>query len=74
MKNGQTMLVSVLSLLVVMVSMVGCGNVAKAKPDRSPQNIGKVLVFGGTGWYRHPETPAVSGWLSRLTDELVKEG
>lgn len=42
----------------------------KKKPDRSPQNIGSVLVFGGTGWYRHPETAAVSGWLARLSDEL----
>ena len=38
--------------------------------DRTPQNIGKVLVFGGTGWYRHPETAAINGWLSRLSDEL----
>ncbi|MEM7013483.1 MAG: ThuA domain-containing protein, partial [Verrucomicrobiota bacterium] len=41
-----------------------------AKPDRSPKNIGNVLVFGGTGWYRHPETAAISGWLARLSDEL----
>ncbi len=40
------------------------------KPDRSPQNVGNVLVFGGTGWYRHPETAAVSGWLARLSDDL----
>ena len=32
--------------------------------------IGKVLVFGGTGWYRHPETAAINGWLSRLSDDL----
>lgn len=38
--------------------------------DRNPTNIGKVLVFGGTGWYRHPETAAINGWLSRLSDEL----
>ncbi|MEO0416755.1 MAG: ThuA domain-containing protein [Verrucomicrobiota bacterium] len=42
----------------------------KAKPDRSPQNVGSVLVFGGTGWYRHPETAAISGWLARLSDEV----
>ncbi|NNE91492.1 MAG: hypothetical protein HKN23_07585, partial [Verrucomicrobiales bacterium] len=42
----------------------------KKQPDRSPQNVGKVLVFGGTGWYRHPETAAISGWLSRLSDDL----
>lgn len=40
------------------------------KPDRSPQNVGNVLVCGGTGWYRHPETAAVSGWLARLSDDL----
>ena len=38
--------------------------------DRTPKSIGKVLVFGGTGWYRHPETAAINGWLSRLSDEL----
>ena len=38
--------------------------------DRSPTSIGKVLVFGGTGWYRHPETAAINGWLARLSDEL----
>ena len=38
--------------------------------DRNPKSIGKVLVFGGTGWYRHPETAAINGWLSRLSDEL----
>ncbi len=43
---------------------------AEAKPDRSPTSIGKVLVFGGTGWYRHPETAAINGWISRLTDDL----
>ncbi len=38
--------------------------------DRTPKSIGKVLVFGGTGWYRHPETAAINGWLSRLSNEL----
>ena len=40
------------------------------KPDRGPKDTGKVLVFGGTGWYRHPETAAINGWLARLSDEL----
>ncbi len=40
------------------------------KPDRGAKDTGSVLVFGGTGWYRHPETAAVSGWLARLSDEL----
>ena len=49
-------------------------NVRSAEPqkqfDRSPQNIGSVLVFSGTGWYRHPEVPAISGWLARQSNEL----
>ncbi|MGC6582719.1 MAG: ThuA domain-containing protein [Akkermansiaceae bacterium] len=38
--------------------------------DRGPKNTGKVLVFSGTGWYRHPETAAINGWLARLSGEL----
>lgn len=41
-----------------------------AKPDRGPKDTGAVLVFSGTGWYRHPETAAISGWLARLADDL----
>ncbi|MGH7956651.1 MAG: ThuA domain-containing protein, partial [Opitutaceae bacterium] len=26
----------------------------------------RVLVFSGTGWYRHPEIPLMNGWLVRL--------
>ncbi len=51
------------------------GSVAKAhdsdvKPDRGPKDTGAVLVFSGTGWYRHPETAAISGWLARLSNDL----
>lgn len=42
----------------------------KKEFDRSPQNIGSVLVFSGTGWYRHPEVVAISGWLARRSPEL----
>ena len=42
----------------------------KREFDRSPQNIGSVLVFSGTGWYRHPEVAAISGWLARRSPEL----
>lgn len=40
------------------------------KPDRGPKDTGSVLVFGGTGWYRHPETAAINGWFARLSDDL----
>lgn len=26
----------------------------------------RVLLFSGTGWYRHPEIPIINGWLVRL--------
>ena len=42
----------------------------KIEPDRSPKNIGAVLVFSGTGWYRHPETAAINGWLARLASDV----
>lgn len=40
------------------------------KADRGPKSTGRVLVFSGTGWYRHPETAAINGWLARLSDDL----
>src|SRR4051794_17939692 len=39
---------------------------AASKPDDRPI---RVLVFSGTGWYRHPEIPATNGWLVRLGQE-----
>lgn len=39
------------------------------KTDHDPKHTGSALVFSGTGWYRHPETAAVNGWLARLADE-----
>jgi type 1 glutamine amidotransferase len=29
----------------------------------------RVLLFSGTGWYRHPEIPQLNGWLVRLGAE-----
>lgn len=29
----------------------------------------QVLLFSGTGWYRHPEIPIINGWLVRLGAE-----
>ena len=26
--------------------------------------------FSGTGWYRHPETAAINGWLARLASDV----
>ena len=59
-----------LVLLLNFESFVSAHEKDKNKTDRSPKNIGTVLVFAGTGWYRHPETAAISGWLARLADDV----
>ncbi len=33
----------------------------KAKPAASEPL--RVLIFSGTGWYRHPDIPRTNGWL-----------
>ncbi len=68
------MLRSAISTVVVFLLAANCpvcsSHEGDAKPDRGPKATGAVLVFSGTGWYRHPETAAISGWLARLSDEL----
>lgn len=58
-------------LILFMVSTIAQAHEEhEHQPDRGPNNLGSVLVFAGTGWYRHPETPAISGWLARLADDV----
>lgn len=57
-------------LLCVVCSIGEAQDATKRKPGRGPKQTGSVLVFSGTGWYRHPETAAINGWLARLSDEL----
>ena len=63
-------IIIVLVLLFNFESSVSAHEKDVTKADRSPKNIGTVLVFSGTGWYRHPETAAINGWLSRLSDDV----
>jgi type 1 glutamine amidotransferase len=57
--------------LILLLFLSGLTSFAHdGKHDRGPKDTVKVLVYGGTGWYRHPETAAISGWLARLSDEL----
>ena len=45
-------------------------HIAISDADRAANgNLARVLVFSGTGWYRHPEIPASNGWLTRLGAE-----
>lgn len=63
----------VVVFLILAVNTVAAQEKNQQKHDRSAKRVGSVLVFGGTGWYRHPETAAVSGWLARLSDEIGME-
>lgn len=64
-------LVGVLLVAQILLPSAPCsGHDGHAEPYRGPRHTGGVLVFSGTGWYRHPETAAISGWLARLSDEL----
>lgn len=58
--------------VVLLITSAGFASAhdAPKKPDRGPHDTGSVLVFAGTGWYRHPETAAINGWLARLSDDL----
>ena len=59
-----------LAFLLSFEQLVSAHEKAENKADRSPTSIGSVLVFAGTGWYRHPETAALSGWLARLSHDV----
>lgn len=61
---------ALITCIFVFSSVSPAHDQSKAKPDRSPTRVGSILVFSGTGWYRHPETAAISGWLARLSDDL----
>ena len=63
-------IIIVLALLCNFESSVLAHEKDKSKADRSPKNIGTVLIFSGTGWYRHPETASINGWLARLSDDV----
>mgnify|MGYP006191780537 CR=1 FL=1 len=62
-------LLSFLSLAVSTAALAHDGD-DPVKHDRSPHNLGDVLIFSGTGWYRHPETAPINGCLAQLSDEL----
>lgn len=64
------------ALLIILACVVGLHAVdlRRVPADDAPRQAANgrlqhVLVFSGTGWYRHPEIPASNGWLVRLGAE-----
>jgi hypothetical protein len=60
-----TCVAACIALVVVAATGRGAGQ-QEAKPTEKPL---RVLIFSGTGWYRHPDIPTTNGWLVRLGHE-----
>lgn len=55
--------------LALCVLTVGCQSPGQSSTTGGGALPQKALVFSATGWYRHPEVPALNGWLVRLGAE-----
>jgi type 1 glutamine amidotransferase len=63
-----------LPTLAVVVFVLACFLAASPGQERkevakAPGKAKRVLVFSGTGWYRHPEIAKTNGWLVRTAGE-----
>ena len=59
-----------LTLFLTLLSSAAFGHDKETKPTPvKPGSLQRVLLFSGTGWFRHPEIPALNGWLVRLGAE-----
>ena len=58
-------------LFLVVCNALGHANVGEAANSKvcNPDSTIKVLVFSATGWYRHPEIPALNRWLAIMGAE-----
>src|SRR5690242_11841813 len=37
--------------------------------NQTPDPAKRVLIFSGTGWFRHPEIPSTNGWVANVLKE-----
>ncbi len=51
------------------LAVVGTLVWAAASQNQPTSSAKRVLLFSGTGWFRHPEIPQTNGWLSRVLGE-----
>jgi hypothetical protein len=59
-----------LSLALLLASLLAPALAREAKSQAAPADTPlRVLVFSGSGWFRHPEIPRTNGWLVRLGQE-----
>ena len=55
-----------LLLLSVALSCQSSGDKSTEVERRGIANPPRVLLFSGTGWYRHPEIPKLNGWITQF--------
>ncbi len=55
------MKMKILAVALASTFLGGCSNTTPTSFDDSAP---RVLVYSNTAWYRHPEVPAISGWLA----------
>jgi uncharacterized protein len=55
-------------LLALVLTLAVVGSVAWTMAGQNTVNspAKRVLIFSGTGWFRHPEIPKTNGWVVRL--------
>lgn len=58
-----------LALILLAVSCQGIPQTESLSPVSVaplPADLPRVLLFSGTGWYRHPEIPGMNGWITQF--------
>jgi type 1 glutamine amidotransferase len=55
--------------LVLTLAVVGSTVWTIAGQNTGSSTAKRVLIFSGTGWFRHPEIPRTDGWLVRVLGE-----
>ena len=57
--------IPIICCLVLIVMATGCAAPGPSTETAEGALPKKALLFSATGWYRHPEIPAINGWLVR---------
>jgi type 1 glutamine amidotransferase len=55
--------------LIVTLAVLASMSWRTVAQNQQSDRATRVLIFSGTGWYRHPEIPRTNGWLARVLTE-----
>ena len=54
---------------VLTLALLGCLAISTVAQNQKGDRSKRVLIFSGTGWFRHPEIPRINGWLVNVLTE-----